>query len=381
MGSAFVVIQRVTSESQGKLGLAFSLSVESKGGVSYVTLEVPRKGKFATLSSVRFIVKDANGKEVVAAPIATTDDRGVTRAEFHLAAEFAGRCTIVLETEAKPDQGFAVNYMVELKGYLEANLPADLPLADPEAAAPGRAKVGPAAPRDGWAMLKGRVVWDGAVPDQQKIVPNVDKKVCALDKRPLEEDYIVDAKTGGLKNVFVWIQPAGAQKGAPFPPKLIHPALLKPAAPSVSVDTPCCRVIPHVLAAREGQKMVVKNSAPIAHNVKWDSEMNSSFGQRIAAGRQYELKDPLVAEPGEISLLCSIHGWMKAHVRVFDHPYFAVTDSEGNFEINDAPVGKFSLFIHHPANGWLNGRAGRNGTPIVIKAGEQDLGTFKMKQN
>jgi hypothetical protein len=49
--------------------------------------------------------------------------------------------------------------------------------------------------------------------------------------------------------------------------------------------------------------------------------------------------------------------------------------------IQSPPAGKFDLFIHHPANGWLNGRAGRNGTPIVIKAGKQHLGTIKMKEN
>jgi hypothetical protein len=379
MGSAFVVIQRVTSENQVKLGLAFSLSVESKGGVSHVNLEVPRKGRFATLSSVRFVVRDAEGKEVVAAPIATTDDRRATRAQFRLAAEHARRCTIILETEAAPERGFAIDYLVDLKGYVEGRVP-DSPVVDPETPAPGTVKAVPAPPRHGWAKLKGRVVWEGAVPVQQKIVPSIDQKVCARDKRPLEEDYIVDAKTRGLKNILVWIQPAGAQKGAPFPPKLIHPALLKPAAPSVSIDTPCCRFIPHVLAAREGQVMVIKNSAPIKHNPKWESEKNDNINPLIAAGAQYKLKNPLVAEPGEISLSCSIHGWMKAHIRVFDHPYFAVTDADGNFEINDAPVGNFSLFIHHPATGWLNGKAGRNGTPIVIKAGEQDLGTFKMKE-
>jgi hypothetical protein len=125
--------------------------------------------------------------------------------------------------------------------------------------------------------------------------------------------------------------------------------------------------------------MVIKNSAPIAHNAKWSSSKNGDINPLVAAGGQVTLEKPLVFEPGEIPLQCSIHGWMKAHVRVFDHPYFAITDDDGKFEIKDAPTGSFSLYIHHPATGWLNGAAGRNGTSIDIKAGANDLGVYKMK--
>ena len=63
-----------------------------------------------------------------------------------------------------------------------------------------------------WANLKGQVVWQGDVPVQPKIVPGVNKDVCATDKEPLEEDYIINSKNKGLKNVFVWLRPADAKK-------------------------------------------------------------------------------------------------------------------------------------------------------------------------
>ena len=34
-----------------------------------------------------------------------------------------------------------------------------------------------------------------------------------------------------------------------------------------------------------------------------------------------------------VSVSCSIHPWMKARVFCFAHPYFAITDENGNFEI------------------------------------------------
>lgn len=232
---------------------------------------------------------------------------------------------------------------------------------------------------DKWATLKGQVIWDGPAPNQPKIVPGVNKDVCAMDKEALEEDYIINPKNKGLKNVFVWLRPTGAAKDAAFPPENIHPALAKPAIPTAEIDQPCCRFIPHVLAARAGQKMVIKNSAPIAHNAKWSSSANGDINPLLAAGGKHELAEPLKFEPGEISLNCSLHSWMKAHVRVFDHPYYAITDADGNFEIKDAPVGNYSIYIHHPATGWLGGKDGRNGTPLVTKAGNTDLGQYKFK--
>ena len=36
---------------------------------------------------------------------------------------------------------------------------------------------------------------------------------------------------------------------------------------------------------------------------------------------------------------CDVHGWMNAYVGVLDHPYFAVTDKDGKFELKDAAAG------------------------------------------
>ena len=45
---------------------------------------------------------------------------------------------------------------------------------------------------------------------------------------------------------------------------------------------------------------------------------------------------------------CDVHPWMKAWVMVADHPYFAVTDENGNFEINNVlPPGEYELGFWH----------------------------------
>ncbi len=70
---------------------------------------------------------------------------------------------------------------------------------------------------------------------------------------------------------------------------------------------------------------------------------------------------------------------MRAWVRVYDHPYHAVTDADGKFELKNAPAGKYNLVIWHEGVGWVNG--GKLGKPITIKAdGETDAGKFAVKK-
>jgi hypothetical protein len=71
---------------------------------------------------------------------------------------------------------------------------------------------------------------------------------------------------------------------------------------------------------------------------------------------------------------------MKAYVWVFNHPYFAVTDDDGNFEIKNVPVlnGKLRMVMWQD-NGFSGGRVGRMGEPITVKAGNTDLGEIKFK--
>ena len=250
----------------------------------------------------------------------------------------------------------------------------------------------PAADDDKWVTVKGRFVWDaaqGPAPARAAINPTKDAELCAKDTDFKTEDWVISPK-GGIKNVVVWLAPEpdaawaaamtdGKKKDLPaFDPKNINPAQAKPAKDTVEIDQPCCRFIPHVLAARQGQKMLVKNSAPVPHNAKWTSIKNGQFNPLLPAGTPFPVPDPLVAERNQIVIECNIHPWMKAYVWVFDHPYFAVTDEDGNFEIKNAPVmtGKLRLVAWQESgvrNDW------RLGEPITVKPGTVDLKDINLK--
>ena len=44
-----------------------------------------------------------------------------------------------------------------------------------------------------------------------------------------------------------------------------------------------------------------------------------------------------------IYIKCDVHPWMKSYVSVFDHPYFAVTDENGNYKIDNIPPGTYNV--------------------------------------
>jgi hypothetical protein len=48
-----------------------------------------------------------------------------------------------------------------------------------------------------------------------------------------------------------------------------------------------------------------------------------------------------------IPFKCNQHPWEKAYVAVMSHPFFAVTDESGNYEIRGLPPGTYKLVFWH----------------------------------
>lgn len=224
-----------------------------------------------------------------------------------------------------------------------------------------------------WGNIKGKVVLSGDAPAQAKLEVNKDQDHC-LSKGPIvSENWVVNKDNKGVKNVFVWLVPAGGGKLA------VHPDLAKITEQTVSLDQPCCAFEPHCQGIREGQKLEVKNSAPISHNVAWaGGPVKNPGGNTILPPNGKKLID-LKADKQAISVACNIHPWMKGWIWCFDHPYFAVTDADGNFEIKNAPAGKVNLVVWQETMGFKGGSAGKTGSPIEVKKGDNDLGKIEVK--
>src|SRR5207249_5005278 len=106
-------------------------------------------------------------------------------------------------------------------------------------------------------------------------------------------------------------------------------------------------------------KCVVLNDAPILHNTDYagDGRYNPAHNEALQVGKSMDLHLSVGPgrKPGESDLIqihCQVHKWMSAYAWAFDHPYAAVTDAKGEFEIKNAPAGaEVSLMYWHETFG------------------------------
>ena len=220
-----------------------------------------------------------------------------------------------------------------------------------------------------WVTFKGQVVFPADVPIPPRKALAGGGGIACLKGPLLDEAILINPKNRGIKNVVVWLRPDNMMPKAALAPNEIHPDDAKRKPADVVIDQPCCMFVERITAARVGDTVVVKNSAAFAHNFFWVSENNGSFNPNMVAGGEFRFPNPLVAESTALGYSCAIHPWMKGYVRVFDHPYFAVTDEDGTFELKNAPAGKYRLVMWHEATGFMGGKAGRFGDAIEIKGG------------
>jgi hypothetical protein len=234
---------------------------------------------------------------------------------------------------------------------------------------------------DDWGTVKGRVVWaDDKIPERQEVKVNSDHAACLKNGPILQETFVIDPKTRGVRWVMVWLTHPDTKSGKDYKKEIpIHPSLKEIKDKKIVLDQPCCMFEPHVIGIREGQTLVCKNSAEILHNVKIDGGGNNpNLNPLLPAGKEIEVENWKPTGLGAVPFSCSIHGWMHGFARVFNHPYFAVTNEKGEFEIKNAPPGKFRLVVWHE-EGFVQG--GAAGIPITISAkGVTDLGKIDFKK-
>jgi hypothetical protein len=228
---------------------------------------------------------------------------------------------------------------------------------------------------EGWGTIKGQIVYGGDVPERKKLNVDKDQQACLKNGPLYSESLVVDSKTKGVRWVVIYL----ADEKDPTRPLPLHPSVENIAKKNVEMDQPCCMFEPHVAVLRQGQTLVVKNSAEVSHNVHLTSLRGPNLNQIVPPSRQLAVPN-IKASPSPISVKCDIHTWMQAWVFVVAHPYFAVTAEDGTFEIKNAPAGTYRLIGWN--EGWVLGDTTPNkkGKQVTIKDGEvTDLGkvTFK----
>ncbi|MBF0343364.1 MAG: carboxypeptidase regulatory-like domain-containing protein [Nitrospirae bacterium] len=188
----------------------------------------------------------------------------------------------------------------------------------------------------GGGSIKGKIKASSAVPDETLTIA---KDEAACGKSVKAEKYLISSDMG-VKNVIVAVE--DVEKGKAVPKT------------DLVINNKKCVFEPLVGVAYVGQKYIIKNEDPIFHN--------TSLGIMLGEGKRrtvYNLalpnKDQVIEKPIKVAgmqiVQCDAHSWMRGYVYASKHPYVAVTDDKGNFEIKDLLPGKYKVKIWHEGFG------------------------------
>lgn len=108
-----------------------------------------------------------------------------------------------------------------------------------------------------------------------------------------------------------------------------------------------CRYEPHILLVPVEATLTVKSGDPVLHTV----HMSGSADYNLPFTTEgQEITRPMTRE-GTVSLRCNAgHVWMNGEMIVAKHPYYAVTDQDGNCELSNVPPGDYEIVAWY--GGW-----------------------------
>ena len=117
--------------------------------------------------------------------------------------------------------------------------------------------------------------------------------------------------------------------------------------------------VPHVLAITTGTTVDFPNSDRFYHNVFSLSKTKRFDLGRYAAGGS---RSVTFDRPGIVRVFCDIHTHMSAFILVFSHPFFALTDDQGRYHIDNVPPGTYNVIAWHEGNA-------TEATPVTVPDG------------
>ena len=180
--------------------------------------------------------------------------------------------------------------------------------------------------------IRGTVTITGDIPEDSLVHPTSDVPTCGTDL----VNTTIDHNGPLLAGAVVWLD--GIRAGKPLP--LVR---------RYDVINEGCLVTPRVQAAIMGGTLNVRSRDPVTHRtrlVRAGETKPIALVTETDEGQVVPL-DHALEVPGQIEIRCDQHPWTRGYIAVFDHPYFAVTTANGDFELDSVPPGKYTLKVWH----------------------------------
>ena len=200
--------------------------------------------------------------------------------------------------------------------------------------------------------ISGVISYNGAPVTPRKIDTSADP-VCGQANPNLttEETLVTDGK---LANVFVYVKEGTVEAGQ----KIGDYAWETPTT-AVNLDQKGCQYNPHVMGVMVNQKISVTNSDKTQHNIHPTPKRNPEWNKTQGIG-QAPIEETFRQAEVLIPVKCNQHPWMKAYIGVLRHPLFAVSGTNGTYEIKGVPPGTYTVAA------WKEGGATGEEKPMTV---------------
>ena len=218
---------------------------------------------------------------------------------------------------------------------------------------------------DNGGSLKGKVRLIGGTPQPRFFPlifsPNIEYCTRLSDgkgHRILFDFTVSDSKE--LKDTVIKL--VDINKGKPFPTKIQTLIMNR------------CHMPKYVIGIHNGESLLLENLDPIRHEVATYEFSNRGADQksnRPVDGNTSQFRDVFVKQQTkEFLLKCNLHPFLQTRGIMVDNPYYAITNEEGKYSIEDIPPGTYKVIAWHP---FISNEIGT----VIIKPGQTSKINFE----
>jgi len=213
-------------------------------------------------------------------------------------------------------------------------------------------------------VVAGTVTLEGAVPEPKgfNLITFPDPQYCGRISNGrgwrLLHDFVV-GPNAGLRDAIVLLE--GVEAGKPF----------EVSVPLIEARD--CMFQPFMTIVRNGHAVEVVNMDPVMHDIQgYETSLEAGarvlFNTPLVMNHQHNRGDlhaihnhapgkslvgPIYLNKGRRTfyMQCGFHAYMESWAMAVNNPYYALTDEDGKFSLEQVPPGTYQLIVWHPQTG------------------------------